>query len=129
MSDAWPFSPPKKILLATDLSARSDRALDRAVQLARQWNSILIVVHALEKPPLNPPWWSQLEETPSWRRPPDPAKEIEEQIRRELSGKVFQVCWVFGAPVLAMPPPCSRPIPSVRAGHASRRGSVDAVGG
>ncbi|RYZ13744.1 MAG: universal stress protein [Alphaproteobacteria bacterium] len=83
MSDAWPFSPPKKILLATDLSARSDRALDRAVQLARQWNSALTLVHALEKPDVNPSWWAQYEEMPSWRRAADPSKEVEEQIRRD----------------------------------------------
>lgn len=83
MSDTWPFSPPRKILLATDLSARSDRALDRAAQLARQWNATLIIVHALEKPPANPPWWSRVEETPSWRRPTEPATAIEEQIRRD----------------------------------------------
>ena len=83
MSDAWPFNPPRKILLATDLGARSDRALDRAVQLARQWNASLVVVHAMEKPAIRPPWWSHLEETPSWRRPPDPAREIEELIRRD----------------------------------------------
>ncbi|RYZ14962.1 MAG: universal stress protein [Alphaproteobacteria bacterium] len=83
MSDDWPFSPPRKILLATDLSARSDRALDRAVQLARQWDSHLIVVHALEKPDKNPSWWAQYDAAPSWRRPPDPANDIEEQIRRD----------------------------------------------
>lgn len=80
MTDAF---APKKILLATDLSARSDRALDRAAQLARQWNAKLIIVHALEKPPVNPPWWSQLEDSPSWRRPPDPAEAIADQIRRD----------------------------------------------
>jgi len=49
MADALPtFTPPKKVLLATDLSARSDRALDRATQLARQWDAGLVVVHALE---------------------------------------------------------------------------------
>lgn len=83
MSDAWSFNPPRKILLATDLSARSDRALDRAVQLSRQWNASLVVVHAMEKPTIRSPWWSHLEETPSWRRPPDPAREIEELIRRD----------------------------------------------
>ena len=41
---------PKKILLATDLSARCDRAFDRAVRLARQWNSHLTIATAIEGP-------------------------------------------------------------------------------
>lgn len=39
---------PRNILLATDLSSRGDRALDRAVQLARHWGSQLHVVHAVD---------------------------------------------------------------------------------
>jgi nucleotide-binding universal stress UspA family protein len=38
---------PSHIVLATDFSARSDRAQDRAVQLAVQWNASLTAVHAL----------------------------------------------------------------------------------
>jgi nucleotide-binding universal stress UspA family protein len=38
---------PDAILLATDLSARSDRALARALQLARQWQARLVVLVAL----------------------------------------------------------------------------------
>lgn len=51
---------PKKLLLATDLSARCDRALDRATQLAKRWNAELIVVHALEEradSDVVPPWY------------------------------------------------------------------------
>lgn len=40
-------SPPDAILLATDLSARSDRAQARAVQLARQWQARLVVLVAI----------------------------------------------------------------------------------
>jgi nucleotide-binding universal stress UspA family protein len=36
------------ILLATDLSARGDRALDRALQLARELGTQLIVLHVME---------------------------------------------------------------------------------
>lgn len=36
------------ILVATDLSARSDRAVDRAVFMAAQWDARLIVLHAIE---------------------------------------------------------------------------------
>jgi nucleotide-binding universal stress UspA family protein len=39
---------PQKILLATDLSVRSDRAQDRAVSLLKQYNSELVVLHVLE---------------------------------------------------------------------------------
>src|SRR3546814_18813801 len=37
---------PRRILMATDLSARCDRALDRAVQLSTQWQVPLQEVHA-----------------------------------------------------------------------------------
>lgn len=38
---------PSHIVLATDFSARCDRAQDRAVQLALEWNANLTAVHAL----------------------------------------------------------------------------------
>lgn len=53
---------PKRILLATDLSHRSDRALDRAAQLAEQWQVALLAATALENEPSRalphrePPW-------------------------------------------------------------------------
>lgn len=40
--------PPGKILLATDFSARCDRALDRALQLMKQFNAELIILHVIE---------------------------------------------------------------------------------
>lgn len=43
--------PPAAILLATDLSARCDRALSRALQLARQWNARLVVATVLPPAP------------------------------------------------------------------------------
>jgi nucleotide-binding universal stress UspA family protein len=64
----WINRKPQSILLATDLSPRCDRALDRAVFLAEQWQSKLIILHVIED-----------ERTldsgaivPSWRRPPNP---------------------------------------------------------
>ena len=39
---------PRKLLLATDLSARSDRATDRASLLAKQYGAELVVLHVLE---------------------------------------------------------------------------------
>jgi len=38
---------PRRILLATDLSARSDRAQDRAMLLMKQYGSELVVLHVL----------------------------------------------------------------------------------
>jgi nucleotide-binding universal stress UspA family protein len=43
-----PRARHRRLLLATDLSARGDRAVERAVQLARQWEATLIAVHAVE---------------------------------------------------------------------------------
>lgn len=38
----------RPILVATDLSARTDRAVDRATLLAQAWNVRLVVLHAVE---------------------------------------------------------------------------------
>lgn len=38
---------PAHVILATDFTARCDRAQDRAVQLAIHWNASLTAVHAL----------------------------------------------------------------------------------
>lgn len=68
---------PRRLLLATDLSARSDRALDRATQLANQWNAELIVVHALEEPPVS-------DAVPSWHRRADGRATAEARARQEI---------------------------------------------
>lgn len=39
---------PQRLLLATDLSARCDRALDRAAQLAERWQADLVAVNVLD---------------------------------------------------------------------------------
>jgi nucleotide-binding universal stress UspA family protein len=44
--------PPKNILVATDLSAHSDRALDRGLQLAAQWGAKLTVLYVVEQEPI-----------------------------------------------------------------------------
>jgi nucleotide-binding universal stress UspA family protein len=41
---------PIRLLLATDLSARCDRALDRAIQLAAEWNAELLALKVVESP-------------------------------------------------------------------------------
>lgn len=63
---AWMQGPPRRMLLATDLSARCDRALDRAVQFAREWQSELVVMTVVETPerpdPLAVPVWPPVED-------------------------------------------------------------------
>lgn len=41
-------SAPHRVLLATDLSARCDRALDRAAQLAHEWQADLMALNVLD---------------------------------------------------------------------------------
>lgn len=41
-------STPAHLLFATDLSARCDRARERAIELARRWGARLTVVHAID---------------------------------------------------------------------------------
>lgn len=74
---------PRKILLATDLSARGDRALERAVDIARRHGARLILLHVFE----------ELDEStltygtravPSWHRPPDAAAIMKRKIRQGL---------------------------------------------
>ncbi len=48
MPKTLPASKPRHILLATDLSAAGDRAFDRALLLARQWNASLALCHVVE---------------------------------------------------------------------------------
>lgn len=48
--EAWMSGPPARLLLATDLSARCDRALDRAAQLAAAWRAELVVLNVLGVP-------------------------------------------------------------------------------
>jgi nucleotide-binding universal stress UspA family protein len=76
-------SPPKKILFATDLSCRCDRALDRAALLARQWNAHLVIAHVLETPD-SVPNLSREEDLPSWRCPPDRTTAAQARILRDL---------------------------------------------
>lgn len=89
MTDLNPQGVPKKILLATDLSARCDRALDRAAALAAAWQAELVAVHALEQ---NDDFYADFDRhMPSWRRGPDPGRIVEDQLRRDMMGVAAQV--------------------------------------
>lgn len=63
----WMSGTPRSILLATDLSSRCDRALDRAILLSEQWQAKLVILHVLE----DPHSWPDDVAVPSWRRPSD----------------------------------------------------------
>ncbi len=74
-------TPPKTIVLATDLSGAGDRALDRAAELARSWDAELVIVHAIEDAASG-----GTRSLPSWRRSPDVAHLVERQIRDDIRG-------------------------------------------
>jgi len=74
--------PPKKIMLATDLSCRCDRALDRAVQLALGWDAMLVIAHVVETSEIVDDMAPR--DLPSWQRDIYPLERVHLQIRREL---------------------------------------------
>jgi nucleotide-binding universal stress UspA family protein len=80
---SWSTHAPKKILLATDLSSRCDRALDRAAHLAKLWNAQLLVLHVLE-PARDMLESERIRDLPSWRRSPDRVRVARQQIERDL---------------------------------------------
>lgn len=81
---SWLNGPPRKILLATDLSVRSDRALDRAVSLARQWQAHLVALHVLEQTLPNDS--NLADPVPSWRRDPDRLSTARASVLVDLHG-------------------------------------------
>ncbi|MDQ0506515.1 universal stress protein [Xanthobacter agilis] len=82
---ADPGAPPRRILLATDLSARCDRALDRAVALAAAWGSELVVVHALDACDGRSAASGE-RDLPFWQRGPEPARIVTEALQHDLDG-------------------------------------------
>lgn len=68
------------LTLATDLTARSDRAFDRAVYLARQWNARLLVVHAVEE------GTPSVTDEPSWRMGADQVLAARRKLQFEYPG-------------------------------------------
>lgn len=74
---------PKRIALATDLSHRCDRALDRALLLARAWHAELTVVHALTSY-ADAASFGRPDDERSWRRPGDEKRAARDRIFRDL---------------------------------------------
>lgn len=79
---SWMKGPPRSVLLATDLSARSDRALDRATLLAKQWQAHLTVLHVLEAPQSV---LDAVDELPSWKGLPNPLTIVKQNVLEDLS--------------------------------------------
>ena len=75
---------PRSILLATDLGARSDRALDRAVQLAKGWQSPLVVATVIEAGAGRIDLMA-LRDPPDWYRGEDPEQVAERQLLEAMS--------------------------------------------
>lgn len=85
--------PPGRILLVTDLSCRCDRALDRAIRLARAWQAELIVLHVIEG--------EDAPDLPAFRRGREARAELAERlIRSDIggSGVRFDVAIERGRP-------------------------------
>ncbi|MGQ3051546.1 MAG: universal stress protein [Roseateles sp.] len=74
---------PTRIFLATDLSARCDRALARAAQLAGAWRSQLIVAHVVQAAEM-----ARRDRftaaAPSWRRPASWEQTLLQGLRTDL---------------------------------------------
>lgn len=76
-----------KILLATDLSARGDRALERAILLAQRHGADLLIVHVFEELDEATSTYGR-HAAPSWRRPPDAVASMKQRIRQGLRAEL-----------------------------------------
>lgn len=82
----WKPGVPRSILLATDLGGRCDRALDRAVLLARRWNARLVVMTVIEPDATVPQPGSRLE-MPGWYVEQAPALLATRQLARDAGAE------------------------------------------
>lgn len=84
MNDSNDASLPRKLLLATDLSARCDRPLERARQLAAQWQASLDLLTVREGPQVPA-------EVVNWLAGSDASTEAEFAARRDIA-RDFEGC-------------------------------------
>lgn len=78
-----PLTRPRSLLVATDLSSRCDRAIDRAALLAREWGARLVVVTVLEKAQLG-----QLQAQGPLALTGEEAELLQEQAHRRLQAEL-----------------------------------------
>lgn len=78
---------PRRILLATDLSARGDRALERAVDLSQRTGAELVILHVYEEfDESSLTYGSRV--LPTWRRPTNAMNVMKQRIRQALRADV-----------------------------------------
>jgi nucleotide-binding universal stress UspA family protein len=77
----------RKVLLATDLSARCDRALDRAVAIAANNNAQLVILHVIEEFQESNLTYGG-DPLPSWRAPPNAVERAKIRIREAIQADV-----------------------------------------
>jgi nucleotide-binding universal stress UspA family protein len=82
LADLTPSSL-RKILVATDLQPRCDRAIDRAVQLSQQFGAELLAAHVMS--PADTPQFYLDRGRRSWRRIPDPVQRMRWRLKRDLA--------------------------------------------
>ncbi|WP_037060050.1 universal stress protein [Pseudoxanthomonas suwonensis] len=81
---------PRSILLASDLDARSDRALDRAVHLAQAWGARLVVANVVAERAVEA-HALVVRDPPSWYRGTDPVHVAEKHLLEAASARGVQV--------------------------------------
>ncbi len=94
MKDSESHDRPANIILATDLSCRCDRALDRAVNLSEVWNARLIASTVLDDDMLGSKWIAGGKEDPvldaKWRLSADIASTGVEPVVKVRTGDVVE---------------------------------------
>ena len=81
------YGAPRNVLLATDLSARCDRALDRAIAIAADANAQLTILHVYEELEGSRRTYGR-HPAPSWQAPPDAVAIAKRRIRQGLRADV-----------------------------------------
>ncbi|WP_170150878.1 universal stress protein [Hephaestia caeni] len=87
------IAKPRRILLATDLTSRCDRALDRASQLASEWDAELVAAHIVD--PAHTPQFHVDRSRRRWRRIHDPLERMRWRIRRDLAGDMANMRFIL----------------------------------
>ena len=73
---------PRHLLLATDLSGRCDRALERTIELTKRWGARLTVVHALEQTPAFT--GAQVRRRRFWHDPEERSVAVARQLQADI---------------------------------------------